>query len=57
MYGQDIEARSTDRKGFTGKPIGSVEYMTVLHSFLNTCNWFLKAMSIVESRLVFTLYI
>ena len=30
MYGQDIEARSADRKGFTGKPIGSVEYMTVL---------------------------
>ena len=57
MYGQDIEARSADRKGFTSKPIGSVEYMTVLHSFLNTCNWFLKAMSIVESRLVFTLYI
>ena len=51
-YGQDIDERSAVRKGFTNRPIGSVQYITVLHSFLNTCNWFLKAMSIVDSKLV-----
>ena len=51
-YGQDIEERSSVRKGFTHRPLGSVESITVLHSFINICNWFLKAMSIANSRFV-----
>ena len=51
-YGKDKEISSAARRGFTNKPIGSEHYMTVLHSFINVCNWFLKAMAIADSKLV-----
>ena len=38
------------RGGFTHKPIGGVESMTVTHSYINITRWFLKGMAISESR-------
>ena len=51
-YGQDIEERSSVRKGFTHRPLGSVESITVLHSFMDICYWSLKAMSTANYRFV-----
>ena len=44
-----LHLKSGLRAGFTHKPLGSIESMTVLHSYINICRWFLKGMAISES--------